>query len=49
MRSSPSRLKALFEQCAELPEAEAFSWIERQVNDAALRHELALMLVEDRR
>ncbi len=48
MSTDISRLRALFDQCADLPEGEALSWIERNVEDADMRIHLALMLQEDK-
>lgn len=42
-----ARVRALFDQCADLPEGERLGWIEQHVPDTATRMELALMLASD--
>lgn len=41
------RLRALFEQCVDLPEGARLDWIERNIPDESTRLELALMLASD--
>ena len=48
MENTYDRLRALFEECADLPEAEREQWMEQNVTDADLRLELELMLAADR-
>ncbi len=48
MENTYDRLRTLFEECADLPEAEREHWIEQNVTEADLRLELELMLAADR-
>ncbi|MEO8673198.1 MAG: serine/threonine-protein kinase [Tahibacter sp.] len=48
MDNTYTRLRALFEQCVEMPEGECELWIDRHVVDTDLRLELELLLAADR-
>jgi eukaryotic-like serine/threonine-protein kinase len=48
MENTYDRLRALFEQCADLPEGERERWIDQNVPETDLRLELELMLAADR-
>lgn len=48
MDNNFTRLRKLFDQCIDLPDAEREQWIEQNVDAWDLRIELELMLAADR-